>query len=526
VIQLNSILTKDSGNKAQKLSQLFQNGYLVPDGFVFDNSYFLKFLELNDLMQKVDLLKSVLFSIKFEHLERLSNEIIKCIMKGKLFLKYESELEICFNYLKKTSKDSLICRSSGLAEDSLEHSFAGVYDSILDIKNIETLKSAVKKCYASVFSTKALKYVISNKIKNYDFGLALIIQSMIKAEISGVMFIVKDNNSWQLYIDVVEGRCENIVSNNIIPETHEIKDIYKDNSMWVNQISILKPKQKESLIETAKKLSLNEANNLDVEFCFSKCMIEPFILQCRPITKKLEIKKEAFRQNNFIYKGTVCSNGVVRAQAIYYEPTKIAMNECENRIVIVESLNMKNYELIYFAKGVISEKMGSKLSHISIACREIGIPYLSGIPNLYSNRKFKNKELILDCNQGCFFEIDIQEQKKSEMNNDAITPENTLIINNFFTINYLMYPTVSKISYEGLEFLILDSLFLCDTIDEFKIYLDQISKELILNKSKITLSVDYPDFTEEELLIIKKKYGNFRCSELKAIFDEIILKTL
>ena len=144
---------------------------------------------------------------------------------GKSGLKTEFEKEI-LEYAEKTvkGKDSLFAvRSSAASEDSPDHSFAGEFDSLLNIKP-DDLISAVNSVYASRLNERAANYSRSRKIES-DMEMAVIVQKMILADYAGVLFSADpvSGNYENMTGNFVEGLGEALVSGEKNPEVFTLK---------------------------------------------------------------------------------------------------------------------------------------------------------------------------------------------------------------------------------------------------------------------------------------------------------------
>src|SRR5262249_14741042 len=106
-------------------------------------------------------------------------------------------------------------RSSGTAEDLAEASFAGLHDTLLDIRGADALLEAVRECWASLWTARATAYRHGNGFDHAEAQLCVVVQRMIASEASGVMFTgnplttatdeIMINSSWGLGEAVVQG---------------------------------------------------------------------------------------------------------------------------------------------------------------------------------------------------------------------------------------------------------------------------------------------------------------------------------
>ena len=276
------------GDKAVNISILFNKGFLMPEGYAISYKAFDDFLYFNGI------------SISAENISELikvgafPNAINKSIMY------------IWDNILTNCGKESIIVRSSAIGEDSLEHSFAGVYESILNIRSFDDMKTAVKKCWASYYSAQADKYRSHNGTE--PKGMGVIVQKMVAGDKSGVIFTANPITGNETENIVVSGYGLNIgvVDGAVSTDSYSVDHNGKTTSRTIAQKKIkysLGQKSFELQIENVENnlqhlpgLSENEVYKLaaigrqiekifgapcDIEWTFAEDKI--YILQCRPI---------------------------------------------------------------------------------------------------------------------------------------------------------------------------------------------------------------------------------------------------
>jgi pyruvate,water dikinase len=111
-------------------------------------------------------------------------------------------------------------RSSGTHEDLAGHSFAGLYDTYLGVTTLEELLAAMKKCWASLWTERAFQYRVKNGFDHATVEMAVIVQEMVPAEISGVVFLADPltGRADRLVIEASFGLGEAIVSGRVSPD--------------------------------------------------------------------------------------------------------------------------------------------------------------------------------------------------------------------------------------------------------------------------------------------------------------------
>ncbi len=171
-------------------------------------------------------------------------------------------------------------RSSGIAEDSADASFAGIHDTFLDVEGVDEVRFAIAKCFASVDSELAQAYRKMHNVTNKR--ISVIVQNMIPAEYSGVMFTKNPvtNNANQVMIESVKGTGESLVSGSETPENY----LYDKNgtALKTPNDSMLHSVHLNSLLDLGLKIEDHYKAPQDIEFSIHKGRV--YILQTRPVT--------------------------------------------------------------------------------------------------------------------------------------------------------------------------------------------------------------------------------------------------
>jgi len=125
-----------------------------------------------------------------------------------------------FEALKGNDDCSFAVRSSATAEDSAEYSFAGLHDTILDVRDIETLERAITQCWASLWSDRAVAYRRAGDLAADESGIAVVIQKLVRADVSFVVFTADPvrNRQEHLVIAATWGLGEAVVSGLVVPD--------------------------------------------------------------------------------------------------------------------------------------------------------------------------------------------------------------------------------------------------------------------------------------------------------------------
>lgn len=331
---------KQIGGKAYNLAHLSTVKVKVPEWFALTAGCFNDFIldkreELNNLLDNYS--------------EENRKKIVE-IIKNQDFTE-EAKAQIN-KALSKTFKstDLISIRSSATDEDGKNHSFAGMLESFLYIKQSDNIFDYIKKCYISCFSERAMEYRKSNGLINRNISMAVIIQKMIDPDYAGVMFTTnpQTNNTDETLISMVSGVGERLVSGEenssdfIVNNLGEVIEKNERRKVRIDDIVLTKLFKYGQLIEKSYKPRISQ----DIEFAIKGNAI--YILQARPITNYSHIDKNKERtildNSNIIesYSGATTPLTYTFAREVY---GKIYKQTLRNFYIPEEAIQNINYEL-------------------------------------------------------------------------------------------------------------------------------------------------------------------------------------
>jgi len=375
------------GGKGYSLAVLMNNGFNVPKGFVITSKAFFEFLKENNLKERIEKLVS---EINESNFQEKSKEIRNLILEGKIPEDIISEIK---EALEKLNVGYVSIRSSAVSEDSLKASFAGLHDTFLNVKaEIERVLEDLKKCWASLFNDRAVIYRIKKKLSLLD-GMAVIIQEMIPAEISGITFTIHPTRRDSLLVEYTAGIGDRIVSGKVIPNSIIIK---RDTFMViekndVNKNIVLSENTIKELVSIGLKIEGIFNKPQDIEWCIFQSTI--WILQSRAVTVPTEKTKE-----KLILEGLGASPGVVKGKVKIILTPREANKMRDGEILVTVMTNPLYVTAIQRAKAIITD-VGGMICHAAIVARELGIPCVVGTKKATKTLK-DGLEVIVDGSEG------------------------------------------------------------------------------------------------------------------------------
>jgi len=210
------------GGKAVNLGKLIQNDFPVPKGFVVTTEAYSLFLKNNNLVELINNKLSNIDYSNYDIIEKCSNEIREAFKKCTLPLEVVERIREAYDNLYP---NCVAVRSSATAEDLPTASFAGQYDTFLNLKTLGQVTQNINSCYASLWTSRAIAYRHENGIPQHDVKIAVIVQEMIPAKCAGVLFTMNpvSMNKKELVVESNYGLGESIVSGQCSPDQFLVK---------------------------------------------------------------------------------------------------------------------------------------------------------------------------------------------------------------------------------------------------------------------------------------------------------------
>lgn len=270
------ILSEFTGNKGKYLMMLKTAGFNVPDGFVLDSQVYERILNFSGIASNVE---NLLGSLNKNNISSVCKELSQLFTDVSIPEDIYNEISSNVDSTKKYA-----VRSSGLKEDLNNFSFAGQYDTFLNVTGINEITDAVISCYKSMFTPVILSYLIDNCIPTDDLKMAVVIQEMVNSELSGIAFTVNPatGNDKTVVIELAKGLGEEIVSGRVVPEQYEY-NWYEDEYIYIGNNRLADRGLLDTMVNTFLQIQIFFGYPCDIEFAVAEGNL--YILQTRAITK-------------------------------------------------------------------------------------------------------------------------------------------------------------------------------------------------------------------------------------------------
>jgi phosphohistidine swiveling domain-containing protein len=217
-----SVSLESVGGKGLSLARMFQAGLPVPGGFLITTSAYRAFVDANHLQELILQAVTAVDPTDTAALEAAAEKIAALFAEGRLPVEIVKEIEKSYHPFQAKP---VAVRSSATAEDLPGASFAGQQETYLNISGLEALLEAVRRCWASLWTARAISYRMKNAIDPETVALAVVVQELVFADAAGVLFTANPVNGQraQMLINAAWGLGEAIVSGAVTPDTLTIE---------------------------------------------------------------------------------------------------------------------------------------------------------------------------------------------------------------------------------------------------------------------------------------------------------------
>src|ERR1035437_9863174 len=437
------------GGKNAALGEMYSNlvslGVNIPNGFALTADAYRHFFKNTGLDEQIKKIFSDLHTKDIHNLQIRGKKVREIILKATLPQDLKDAVAKAYAELEKKYKKNLdvAVRSSATAEDLPGASFAGQQETYLNVRGIDNVLVATKKCIASLFTDRAISYRQDKGFSHFDAALSVGIQCMVRSDeaASGVAFTIDTETGFDKVIVVtgIYGLGEFIVQGKVIPDEFIVfkpalengknpiigknigkkntKLIYAKNGTKEKKVSLSEEKKfcitDEEAIKLAKWCLQIEKyfsqkhghyQPMDIEWAKDGNTGELFIVQARPETVVSGEDKNVLKEYQLEKKSKVLVSGIAvgsRIGAGNVRVLKSAKNidSFKKGEVLVTEITDPDWEpIMKIASAIVTDK-GGRTSHAAIVSRELGIPAIVGTGN--ATKVLKNgKEITVSCAEG------------------------------------------------------------------------------------------------------------------------------
>ena len=434
------------GGKNASLGEMLQaltfRGVRVPDGFAVTSHAYRAFIKENGLAETISA-GLTRFEKDPKALAEIGRDIRQRIMQAHIS---EALRKQVLEFYHKMSDDrnapiSVAVRSSATAEDLPEASFAGQLETYLNVSGDDDLIEACKRCFASLFTDRAISYRRSHGFAQIDIAISVGIQRMVRSDkaCAGVMFSIDTETGFPnaILINGAWGLGETVVQGTVDPDEFEVfkplatdkcllpiirkrcgskteKMIYADKSERPTvRVETTKDEQlmlvlnDEEILTLARWAILIEDHYglpMDMEWAKDGETGELFIVQARPETVQSRRNPGVLRTYHLQEDGEKLLEGLAIGDAIACGSVcridRVAdITKFKEGSVLVTATTDPDWVPIMKKAAAIITDHGGRTSHAAIVSRELGLPAIIGVGNATAVLN-ENQEITVSCAEG------------------------------------------------------------------------------------------------------------------------------
>ncbi len=443
-----SLVGGKNASLGEMVRELRPKGVKIPDGFATTALAYQQFMKVAGLEDVIRKILSGLDPRNVSDLQKRGDEVRRSILNVKIPDEILKAISQAYSTLCQDSENAAVAvRSSATAEDLPDASFAGQQETYLNVRGEVALLEACLKCFASLFTNRAISYREEKKFDHFKVALSIGVQKMVRSDLasSGVMFTLDTETGFRdvILINAAYGLGENVVQGVVNPDEYfvykptlkkgfrpilqkklgskEIKMIYNSRGgvketrnvavsssdrqkFCLSDNDVLQLAQWGMIIEDHYSQKAGVDRPMDIEWAKDGETGELFIVQARPETiQSLRDQNvlESYRlceKGNILVRGSAVGSKIGQGKAhILHDPKK--MSEFQEGEVLITEMTDPDWEpLMKKASAIVTER-GGRTCHAAIISRELGVTALVGAEQ--ATHKIKTgQDVTVSCAEG------------------------------------------------------------------------------------------------------------------------------
>jgi pyruvate,water dikinase len=426
----------------EMVRMLSAKGVKIPPGFATTADAFWRFVDDNMLRSRVaDFLAD--YEAGRMTLPETGLAIRTAFLHGEFPDEIATAIRVAYRELStRGGKHELdvAVRSSATAEDLPEASFAGQQETFLNIRGETDLLDACRRCYASLFTDRAISYRKTKGFDHMKVALSIGVQQMVRSDLgaSGVMFSLDTETGFDrvVLIDAAWGLGENVVQGAVDPDEYQvfkpllanpklrpivekkrgekaIKMIYAVGDKPVQNVPTSKAERAAFVLNDAEILQLarwavtieqHYGRPMDMEWAKDGDSGEMFIVQARPETVQSRREVGVFRsyeigkRSKKLVTGLAIGDAVVSSRICLIEDVRDIGKFVDGAILVTQMTDPDWVPIMKRAAAIVTDH-GGRTSHAAIVSRELGLPAIVGTGNA-THVLHTGQEVTVSCAEG------------------------------------------------------------------------------------------------------------------------------
>ena len=414
----------------EMVRELAPRGIKVPNGFAITAEAYWHLLRAANIDQQIQEILSGLDTRDTANLQQRGRAVRHAIMAAPLPQDLQHSIIAAYRELSRGADKPMdvAVRSSATAEDLPNASFAGQQETYLNVQGDAALLESCKRCFASLFTDRAISYRQDKGFDHFKIALSIGVQRMVRSDLasSGVMFSIDTETGSQdiVLINAAFGLGENVVQGSINPDEYfvfkptlkqgfrpilqkrlgskEFKLVYDiGGSKMVKNIPVAPDDRSRfaitddeilclarwaCLIEDHYSQQRGQYTPMDMEWAKDGHTGELFILQARPETVQSQKSLDRVEVYHLKEKGPALVRGRSVGEKIAHGPVRVVksahnLNQVQKGDVLVTDKTDPDWEPTMRKAAAIVTNRGGRTCHAAIVSRELGLPAIVGTEN-------------------------------------------------------------------------------------------------------------------------------------------------
>jgi len=427
----------------EMVSQLEPLGIKVPPGYATTSDAFRAFIEANDLHHVIEETMSELDDGKIT-LAEAGRKVRAAVIAGEFPEASRKAIVAAYHELGRRvggENPSVAVRSSATAEDLPDASFAGQQETYLNVVGEKALLETCRKCFASLFTDRAISYRNVQGFGHLDVALSIGVQLMVRSDIggSGVMFSIDTETGWPhaVLINAAWGLGENVVQGAVTPDEYQVYKPFLDRqdvtpiiekklgakekkmiyagleggdiknvptSKAEKEAFVLSDAEIVELARYAKTIEDHYGQPMDMEWARDGVNGGIYIVQARPETVQSRVQAGAMKRfsvtshGDILLKGLSVGAAVATGTICLIESVKDIDRFIDGAILVTTQTDPDWVPIMKRAKAIITDS-GGRTSHAAIVSRELGVPAIVGCGDA-THILHDMQDVTVDCSEG------------------------------------------------------------------------------------------------------------------------------
>lgn len=427
----------------EMVSNLAQLGVRVPDGFATTADAYRRFLHETPLGAKITEHLEGLDTENTRQLTEVGKKIREAILTEPLPTDLENDIRSAYDELAKGSGDdaSFAVRSSATAEDLPDASFAGQQETFLNVRGIDSVLTAIREVFASLYNDRAIAYRVHHGFDHEAVLLSAGVQKMVRSDIgsSGVMFTMDTESGFDqaVFVTSAYGLGEGVVQGAVNPDEFYVykpsieagkrailsrtlgakatKMVYTQDATVGKTTEFvdvdakdrahfsLTDAQVEELAKHALVIEKHYGRPMDIEWGLDGADGQLYVLQARPETVQSR-RGSTLQRFTLGERGKVITEGRAIGQKIGAGAVRVLssidqMHDFTPGDVLVADMTDPDWEPIMKRASAIVTNRGGRTCHAAIIARELGIPAVVGTGDATAILK-DGQDVTVSCAEG------------------------------------------------------------------------------------------------------------------------------